>query len=365
MCVASGRQLLRTRPVLVNSDEIENPVNLLSGRFDLAFVLTFCWPVLLLPLTYNVVSDDRENGTLAIVASQPVSMRSIAAARLLVRTGAAVTLTVVTSLATLAAMGTFADGVPIVGLLLWAVAVVSTGLFWAGAAALVNAAGWRSATNATVMTATWLAAAIVAPAVIGELVSAFEPIPSRVQLTNEIRMPRSLSSGELAALVTAYYEDHPDATPSNDSADVTAIRGLALQDEVDHRIDPIVTAYCQALARQQRFADWLRFVSPPLLMYDAVTELAGTTTTRYRRFADQVDDYHGSWRAYFYSLVHARVLLTNAHYDRAPRFVFEEESPGTAERRAAVLVGVAVVIGLALLAVAFRATTQMQMLAGR
>ena len=79
----------------MQSDEIENPANLLSGRFDLAFVLTFCWPLLVLPLLYNVLSEEREAGTLALVASQPVSLRAVLAARLVVRGGLVVRVTLV------------------------------------------------------------------------------------------------------------------------------------------------------------------------------------------------------------------------------------------------------------------------------
>jgi ABC-2 type transport system permease protein len=348
-----SRVTIRTRPALVNSDEIENPVNLLNGRFDLAFVLTFCWPLLALPLIYNVLSDDRENGTLALVASHAVSIRFVLAMRLLTRVGVAVAVTIAASVGRLAVVGAIGTGRTAVGIAVWSAAVVATGLLWSGVAALVNTARWRSATNATVITAAWLCAGIVIPAVLAEVAAAVAPVPSRVQLINQIRAAGNLRPGELAQLLTAYYEEHPDATPSNESADVTAIRGLALQDETDRRIDPIVSAYRRATDRQQRVADTLRFASPLLLIYDSVTELAGTTTTRYRRFAEQLDAYHRIWRAYFYPLVHARVSLTRAHYDRAPRFTFLEEPAGSTERRAAILVGIAGSIGLVLVALAF------------
>ena len=348
------RVTIRTRPALVNSDEIENPVNLLTGRFDLAFALTFCWPLLVLPLIYNVLSEDRDNGTLALVASQAVSIRRLTALRLLLRVGLAVVLTIATSMATLAALSASGRGPTALGLSTWSAAVAATGLFWTGIAALVNTARWRSATNAVVMTAVWLFAGIVVPAVMSEVAGALAPVPSRVQIINEIRAAGNMRPGELAGLLTAYYEEHPDAVRSNESADVTAIRGLALQDETARRIDPILSAYRRATARQERVANVLRFASPLLLIHDSVAELAGTTTARYRRFAEQLDSYHRAWRAYFYPLVHARASLTKADYERAPRFAFEDETGGARELRAALLIASAAVVGIALLAVAFR-----------
>jgi ABC-2 type transport system permease protein len=342
------RVTIRTRPILVQSDEIENPVNLLSGRFDLAFALTFCWPLLMLPLLYNVLSEEREAGTLALLASQPVSLRSILAIRLIVRGGLGVALALVTSLVSLELFTGFAD-VDRFSLALWGGAVAATALFWCGLAALVNVAGWRSAANATILTACWLGFAIVMPTVIGEIASAAFPVPSRVELVNAVRRAGNLTSSEVAALASTYYEEHPDTTQTGESADVTAIRGLAQQDAVDRRIDPIVSVYRAAAARQQRLVDILRFVSPPLLIYDAITELAGTTTVRYRRFAEEVDVYHRKWRAYFYRLVHQRTRLTRAHYEQAPRFAFEDESPNETRSRVLRLLLSASLSGLLLL----------------
>jgi ABC-2 type transport system permease protein len=318
------RVTIRTRPALVQSDEIESPANLLSGRFDLAFVLTFCWPLLALPLLYNVLSEDRDGGTLALVASQPVPLRGILAARLAVRGGVAVLVMLIASLAALAALDPAADRAPS-DIAAWTAAIVATGLFWCGVASLVNLVRWPSAVNATVLTACWLGSVVIAPALIDHAASVFEPVPSRVELVNSVRNAGNLTSAQLAGLVSAYYEEHPDATPSNQSADVTAIRGLAQQDAVDRRIDPILAAYRRATARQQALVDRLRYISPPLLVHDAVLELAGTSIARYRRFADEVNEYHRGWRSYFYPLVHARTRMTRSRYDGAPRFTFREE----------------------------------------
>ncbi len=47
-------------------DEIANPAHLLSGSFDLAFVIVYLYPLLLLALCYNVLSGEQEQGTLAL-----------------------------------------------------------------------------------------------------------------------------------------------------------------------------------------------------------------------------------------------------------------------------------------------------------
>jgi ABC-2 type transport system permease protein len=346
------RVTIRTRPALIQSEEIEHPDNLLSGRFDLAFVLTFCWPLLVLPLLYNVVSEERESGTLALIACQPVSLRSVLAARLMVRGGLMIALTLVVSLGSLVLSGAVQGGT-FVPLAIWIAAVVATGIFWCGIAAVINLTRWRSAANATAFTACWLATVVVVPAMLSEVASTISPVPSRVALVSAVRDAGTLTGTEIASLVTSYYEEHPDAQPTGQSADVTAIRGLAQQDAVDRRVDPILAAYRNAAAHQQSLVDLLRFVSPPLLIYDAVTELAGTTTTRYRQFGAQVDAYHRAWRDYFYPLARARTTMTRTHYEQAPRFTFREEEPERVERRALVLILSAAGVGTLLLTMVY------------
>jgi ABC-2 type transport system permease protein len=240
-------------------------------------------------------------------------------------------------------------GVNTVQIALWCAALAAAVIFWSGLAMVVNSASWPSAANAAALLMAWLAFVVVLPAVIGEAANAWEPVPSRVQLINAIREAGNLTPADASAMLSTYYEEHPDAQRSKNSADVTAIRGLAQQDEVDRRIDPIVAAYRTAVARQQAIARWLRFVTPPLLVHDAIAELAANTGERAEEFARQVDDYHGAWRRYFYPLVHAKATLTMRDYDAAPRFAFREEPTAVVRSRVLRLLSVTAVFGAAAL----------------
>ncbi|MCA6106178.1 ABC transporter permease [Bradyrhizobium cenepequi] len=65
--------------------EIENPWNLLSGHFDLAFVIVFVLPLLVTTLGYNLLSAEREHGTLRMLCSQPLSVATLLTGKLVVR----------------------------------------------------------------------------------------------------------------------------------------------------------------------------------------------------------------------------------------------------------------------------------------
>lgn len=57
---------------VADEDGLENPLRLMTGRFDLAFVVVYFLPLLVVALTYNLVSLEREQGTQALLRSQPI-----------------------------------------------------------------------------------------------------------------------------------------------------------------------------------------------------------------------------------------------------------------------------------------------------
>ena len=68
---------LASREALFAGDELDNPTNLLAGSFDVAFVIVFLYPLLILALGYNLLSGEKESGILALTLSQPIRLRGL------------------------------------------------------------------------------------------------------------------------------------------------------------------------------------------------------------------------------------------------------------------------------------------------
>ena len=66
--------------------QVENPTLLALGRFDLAFVVVYLLPLLILGMTYSVLSADRESGALGLLLAQPLTAGQVAWARIGLRT---------------------------------------------------------------------------------------------------------------------------------------------------------------------------------------------------------------------------------------------------------------------------------------
>ncbi len=78
----------RTIERLFGSYEFQSPAVLAEGPFDLAFVVIFVMPLLMIAMAFDVLTEDRERGRLSLILAQPVSVGTVVFSRLSVRLGA-------------------------------------------------------------------------------------------------------------------------------------------------------------------------------------------------------------------------------------------------------------------------------------
>jgi len=315
-----------TRQTFLNNDEIEHPVHLMSGRFDLAFVILYLYPLIILALSYNLLSAEKEAGTLAMTLSQPVGLPKLVLGKIALRFVFILLPGGVLSLAGAIGGGTniAADG----GgsrLLLWFGVVALYGAFWYALAAAVNAFGRGSSSNAIALAAFWLAFVLVIPSLLNVGVKYVHPVPSRVELIQAMREASREAAAQGSRLLASYYEDHPElAGDRTDAADFAAL-ALANQEQVEKRIRPVLDRFDQQLDLQQRLVDRYRFLSPAVVAQAALFDIAGTSEHRYKHFLGLADRFHRDWRAHFYRQIVRNASLAPQDVDRFPEFHFEEE----------------------------------------
>jgi ABC-2 type transport system permease protein len=315
---------------LIKNGEMENPTNLLSGRFDLAFVVVFLFPLLILALSYNLLSQERENGTLAMVLSHPVALSRLVAGKVALRflliVGLAVGLALLGALATGALGGAGGAG----RFALWAAVVAAYGVFWFAAALGINALGRTSAWNATALLGVWLALVVVAPALIHVAASTLHPVPSRVEMIQAMRVASDEANRAGSTLLAQYFEDHPEMAPMAGEPNMGDFwtRSFAVQAEVARMTAPVQEHFDRQLAGQQALVARYRYLSPAILAQEALNDISGTGTARFERFRGEVERFHAEYTGYFVPRMFQGARLGAADYDEIPRFAFEEEPAG-------------------------------------
>ncbi|BDC50535.1 hypothetical protein F183_A28510 [Bryobacterales bacterium F-183] len=320
---------------ILSADEIENPDNLLIGRFDLSFVLVYLFPLLILALSYNILSAEKEQGTLALTLSQPVSLGRLMLGKIASRAAVLLALAIGASAAAAAATGAPVLSVPFA---LWLAVLLVYAAFWFALAVFVNLLGKGSAVNAVLLSAVWVSLTMVVPSALHMLAGSLYPVPSRVEMIQAMREASREATAKGSTLMARYLEDHPELTPGGSStvnAADAASRSLAVQEETERLMAPVLGRFDRQLEGQRAILQRLQYLSPAVLAQGAMNSLAGSGPERFEHFRTQTVGFLGRWRAHFARLVLAARMLTPADVERLPRFVYADEDPGAVVARVA------------------------------
>ena len=314
--------------------EVENPLNLMVGRFDLAFVVIYLLPLLVLALSFNVLSEEREQGTLALTLSQPVSARSVVAAKLAFRALVVVGMVLAASLLGILVTGGFGSPGRV---LLWCATVVAYSLFWFALAAWVNTLRRSSAWNATVLVGAWLVLVVVLPAAINIASGLLHPLPSRVQMVTAQREASNDAVNRRSELLARYLEDHPEMVEGV-VAEEPGLGALAwaATDAVNRRLEEVTGEHDEQRAEQIALVRRYRFLSPALLAQEVLIDAAGTGDARFAGFQSQVRAFAEQWREFFVPAILASEQMDAGVLPSLPKFRLEDEEGADVARRAGV-----------------------------
>lgn len=353
---------LDSHEAMFAGDELENPTNLLTGSFDVAFAIVFLYPLVILALSYNLLSGEKEQGTLALTLAQPVSLAKLAAGKVAARGGVAFGLTAALSLlgAVVAGVDLSAPGAAAALGGFFAV-TAAYGLFWFALALLVNAYGKSSATNAMILAGTWLTLALVIPSGVGLAASTLYPVPSRVEMIQAVRAATQEASARGSQLLGAYFADHPEMAPEGDvdTADYYS-RKLVIDQEVERQVAPVAERFEAQLAGQQAVVARLKYLSPAVLAQESLNDLAGSGYARFAHFQGEVERFAEEWRGYFLPQVFRKATFTADGLGSLPQFTYREEPLGAVAARAWSGIAALLAATLALLAWAFVAMRRYQ-----
>lgn len=340
----------RSLDSLVTGDQIEHPLAVASGQFDVAFVVLFLYPLLIFASSFDLTATERDRGTLRMVLAQPVTLRDVVAGKMIAR-AILLALPVVVIPILVAAPVVSGSGVSGVSrILIWSLAVLAYGAIWHGLAFVVNARGMTAAANAMVLAGIWLLFAVVGPSAINLLIAVRYPMPSRVEAAVQARAATQEATVQGSQQLGQFLQDHPTtANVGREGMKQFALLQAARDQKVADRLEAVDATFDAQLRRQQRLASWLSVLSPTMIAQGVLLDAAGTSTHRFDHFHAQVAAFQRQWRAYFEPRVLDAATLTAEEYAAAPAFEFADEAASVMARRTAGPIAVMAIAGALLI----------------
>ncbi|MCC5867102.1 MAG: DUF3526 domain-containing protein [Gammaproteobacteria bacterium] len=301
---------------------IENAANLALGGFDVIFVIVFLMPIVIIALTFDLLSRERELGTLPLVIAQGVSLRDFVLARVLGR-GVLVLLGMATAglVAILAVGGPAAlwpDG------LVWLLIAGLYGAFWFALALFVNTLRLGSDQNGVILASCWLVLVVVIPALVSLLSATLYPAPSRVLLTTEIREAAAEAEERAADAREAFLFDHPELAGGAGAQEAYFRQVMETERDVAATIAPLLESFADQAHQRDALVNRLAVLSPALLADQALLSIAGMDEARARAWRDAVGEFHAAWSELFADRIRREVQVTSAEVEALPVFGFSE-----------------------------------------
>jgi ABC-2 type transport system permease protein len=337
-------RLLGLQAQLYDSENV-NPLKVLSGNFDLAFVLVYLFPLLIMALSFSVLSGEKEQGTLPLLLSQPISLSLVVGAKLSFRGMLVIGMALLLSVLAMAWAQVEPDG----RVLLWLGAVVLYCLFWLGVAFLVAALHQGSAFNAVTLLGVWLLLTIVLPSLLNVYVALRQPVPQGLELT--VRQREEVHSGwdkPKEEVLQKFFARYPEWTDTTTIRERFAWRWYYAMHEVgDMSVEDLASQYKTSLQERHRLTQQLNVVAVPVNVQGIFNALAASDLPGHLRFLQSAEDYHAQLKAFYYPFLFRQVNFTHADYAREPDHAFTPSPDfGTAySGLVKLLMGVALVLG--------------------
>lgn len=365
---------------LIPERPIEPPEGVHRGRFSLSFVVVFVAPLLLLTAIHDIVSGERESGTLALAAAQPLTRGRWLTLKLAARAGPVWMAGVVMPLAGIVAVTVAIGESPsALRLLAWSVVVTAYFGFWTAAGVFASAASRSSLHSATTLAATYLVILVGVPGAADLAARAVAPLPPRALVAERERearfealdpisgaqqrlydavrasVPYTVGDKEAQArstqaiwetaalpprhpIIDAYLDRYGDLSTPAYTFQLRQILHRARADYIEGRMAPVVGEIDRQRRRQRSIIRAAATLSPALATTLVLEELAGVSDTRRERFLAQVDAYVRDWYDVIYGLMRRNRAVTPDVMSKQAPFMFAEESAAAAVGRVAALV---------------------------
>ncbi len=301
-----------------------DPGRLSLGRFDVAFVLVFLLPLLLVA-SGDLVATDRSRGMLAALAAHGVSASRLAAARAFARgiaffLATAAVLAIAEVVAGWLVAGSTDPRIPVATVALVAPYIAIWLAGWVALDAWARSPSWHAIAAVTA----WVSAVVILPALVNAAVQVLAPAPTAAELAVELRDASEQAKKNSERIVADFMESHPEleARPGDWMASVHATTL-----HVERALAPLVRTHRAAAERQRAIAGMLLSFSPASTTFTALAELAGTGHRRQGRAHDAMDGLQHDLRAFVVPLAMSGSRLGRPELERLPSLRLEEPSP--------------------------------------
>lgn len=307
----------------IRDSKIGNPESQALGHFDLTFLLSFLYPLLIAAFLHDTLSSEREAGTWDLIRSNPVSPLRMLLGKAALRFAPIPAVWLLT-----VAVACVVLRLPLDARLAWWVALSLAYLvFWFTVSLLVMALKRSSNFNALAMLTVWLWLAILVP--VASNLAILSALPSSDGFEAALRQREGYHTKwdrPHAETMRAFYSRYPEYAHRRVPEDSFSWAWYyAMQQQGDEESAQAADRFREVQRHRETWSRRLAWLAPPALMESALTRLAGTGLDAHAAYLDSVRSYHERIRRHFYPMLFRDPPLPPVEWRAVPRHRFRDE----------------------------------------
>jgi ABC-2 type transport system permease protein len=301
----------------IHERDAGNPVLALVGRFDFAFMAAFVLPLVLIVLLHGLRASERAAGRhdlLVATAGQAAPLWQLRAA---LRAGGVYVCAAVPLLVAGGLAGTAAST-----LLMACAGLLVYVLFWTVVCASVAAWQQTGEVILAALLAVWILLGAVIPAAGRSAIDRAVPLPTGADIVMTQREAVN-DAWDLpkATTMDAFVKRHPQWAAYAAVERPFAWKWyFAFQQVGDQKAQTLSTAYAEGRAQRDRWAGWLAWVAPPVLLERSLQALAATDVRASLAYEAKVRTFHADLRAFYYPKLFLGEAFEASALESLPRF---------------------------------------------
>jgi ABC-2 type transport system permease protein len=306
--------------------EFEDPVSLALGAFDLSKAIVLLLPLLMIVLSFDVLSAERDAGRLGLTLVQAIEIRQLFWQRLAIRGAVVIGLALLLAAAALsfnASSDSLADRLP--SFTLWAACASLYGMLWLAIIAYVATRNRSGESNIVQLLLCWAGLTLIVPAAVTATAEAIYPPPSRLAYLADARQIEIATERAVDTAASSSFLDHPELVVSNASEMPAYLRtAFFVTSTVDDATRPVLDEFESTASRRDEALALVRYASPAIIAHGVFNEAAGSSSTRHRRYMAQARAYKAAYAERAGPYIAAGQLMPLERVTSFPRFRFRD-----------------------------------------
>lgn len=304
--------------------DLMNPMYQMLGNMDFSFVLIYFFPLIIIAFCFNLISEEKEEGTWSLVLSQSNNPLKMLRLKILIRY-----FSVLLVLILLLIIAKFYMEIPFdsafLAFILISILYIT---FWFALAWLVASFHKNSSQNALILLISWVTLTIVVPAGINAVTVNLYPVPeafstvleSRDGYHNKWDVPKEPTVAKFHKHYPQFSQfKHPKAK------DYSWLWYYAMQQMGDDEAVTESLNFKEKLKKRNAFSSTAGMFFPSIHAQLSLNALSLSDMDNYLNFIEKLENFHEQKRLYFYPKIFNEAAVSYENWKRFGLEFYQEK----------------------------------------